>query len=245
VSQEYPEDALQHYFDDWWTEDNSQDLLRGRLVSAFVPFVGQDPQELLPIGREEATEHESARYRLRALDVDSQPPPEDPLPVAAMPLRPGERRIVLRGKFRPALVYATAAEELPRCLRQRLVDWIKDRCCLVIPGFGVDADGSRAGWPEELVARIRRCEYPQFLWDQIPGASMSTVFRLDQLQPISMARSSYDCRRYRLVEGAMRLLDEWVVWHCTGYLAERSQLRAFRDEFLRDSPPTDATTGRK
>jgi hypothetical protein len=52
---------------------------------------------------------------------------------------------------------------------------------LVAPYYGVDEGGKRAGFKSEFVSRIRRCDYPQFMWDKLPirGNTIESILRLD------------------------------------------------------------------
>src|SRR5207302_873569 len=57
--------------------------------------------------------------------------------------------------------------------------WQSARTLLVAPFYGADASGTRGGWPAPFVDRIRRAEYPQYIWDQLPspGGPIDSIFR--------------------------------------------------------------------
>lgn len=54
------------------------------------------------------------------------------------------------------------------------------------PFYGADRDGRRGGWNPLFLERIRRGEYPQYLWDKLPVGTQvkESVLRLDHLQPL-------------------------------------------------------------
>jgi len=88
--------------------------------------------------------------------------------VAALPDYPGEVRTVYRAKARPVVVLSAGGPEVPRELRVGAAGWQTAPTLLVAPFYGVDPGGTRGGWREDFVTRIRRGEYPQYLWDKLP-----------------------------------------------------------------------------
>jgi len=63
---------------------------------------------------------------------------------------------------------------------------------LVVPFYGAEHTEARSGWPSQFLDRIRRCEYPQFMLDVLPGSTTESVARLNHLQPIGRHHESYD-----------------------------------------------------
>jgi len=55
----YPDDSIQGVLSPtpWWEMDSNRDYKRGRLVKFFAPHVDQTPFTLIPVGRDEPTEH--------------------------------------------------------------------------------------------------------------------------------------------------------------------------------------------
>lgn len=189
MTQKYPEDSLQHYCGPWWVRAQDQQVRRGRLLWAFVPHVDQHPFILVAEGRSEATEHKSANYRFEPLQGSSLPAGAR-LPVAGLPHYQGEVRLELRAKRRPAAPY-----------------------------YGADQGGSSGGGKPEFVERIRRCEYPQYMWDKLPLSGRDeSILRLDHLQPVGRHGSAYELTDFQLDEEALGVMDEYLSWFLMGGL---------------------------
>lgn len=217
----YPDDSIQSALEPhpWWTTDDDRNLARGRLVRALVVHAEQVPHELIPEGRSDPTDHYRGEYRIVALNV-RQPGRLPRLPVAALPQPPGERRLVHRGKIRPALVLSTGGTDIPPALRIGGARWQSSPSFLVAPYFGGEMSAQRGGWSVPFVERIRRDEYPQYLWDVLPlGGATESILRLDQLQPIGRHQDAYEWTPHRLSADALAIVDEWLAWLLTGELA--------------------------
>lgn len=52
--------------------------------------------------------------------------------------------------------------------------WQTSPMMLVAPYYGVVQSMRRTGWNPLLVERIRRCAYPQFIWDKLPSSALLT-----------------------------------------------------------------------
>lgn len=231
---EYPDDSLQVLTTRWWEKTPTQDLRRGRLIRAFIPHVDQISSALVVEGRTESTDHSRANFRIEPLRIKN-PPVAPRLPVAALPHYPGETRVVLRAKKRPALVLATGGKDLPPELRGgSSANWMTAPTLLVAPYYGVEASQKRAGWKPQLVERIRHCEYPQYLWDKLPidGAEFS-ILRFDHLQPVGLHHDSYEMTPFCLSQEALTLVDEWVRWLLTGRMDEQGLLLGIREELVK------------
>ncbi len=230
----YPDDCLQALFpDNWWVEDKDHNYSTGRLLWAFVPHVDQVPFALIPEGRGEPTNHSTAKYLIKPIQIKRQHQ-EALLPVAAFPSYPGEVRAVYRAKKRPVLVISSGSEQVPKNLRQGFPKWQTNPTILVAPYYGVESTHSRGGWPKKLVKRIRRCEYPQYFWDILPvsNSSKESVLRLDQLQPIGHHHDSLEWTKFRLNEEAMELLKDQITWFLWGKLPEDSVFLERREALL-------------
>jgi len=85
---------------------------------------------------------------------------------------------------------------------------------LVAPYYGAEPSGTRGGLKEEFVKRIRRCEYPQYLWDKLPinGSTEESILRFDHIQPIARNPDTYESTPYCMSEEAITVLDEWLSW---------------------------------
>ena len=229
----YPDDCLQALFDNWWIEDNNQDYALGRLLWAFVPHVDQVPSGLFPEGRNEPTNHATAKYLIKPIDI-KRPRQRPNLPVAAFPDYPNEIRVVYRAKKRPGLVVGGNSKAVPNELRRGYPRWQTSPTILVAPYYGIESTHQRGGWPEKLVERIRHCEYPQYFWDKLPlpGETDQSVLRLDHIQPIGTHHQSLEWTKFRLCDEAMELLKEQITWLLWGNLPEDSDFLYLREELL-------------
>lgn len=232
VTQKYPEDSVQHYCLPWWIRTDHRQVQRGRLLWAFVPHIDQHPFILVAEGRSEATEHGSADYRFEPLR-GSNLPIGARLPVAGLPEYPGEVRLVYRAKRRPVLVLATGGTDIPKALRTGAARYQTNQTLLAAPYYGADQGGATGGWKPELVARIRRCEYPQYMWDKLPLKGRDeSILRLDHLQPIGKHGESYELTEFQLTDDALQIIDDYLTWLLRGGLPAGSVLIDFRKELL-------------
>jgi hypothetical protein len=104
---------------------------------------------------------------------------------------------------------------------------------LVAPFYGVDRDGTRGGWKPEFVQRIRRGEYPQYVWDSLPsGGVAESVLRLDHIFPIAKNAAAFQATDHRLSADALDILDQWVNWLTTGSLPSDTLLAFIRAQLL-------------
>lgn len=231
----YPADSLQAYVGDWWVETASTSLERGRLVKVFVPHVDQVPKKLVPEGRVDSTEHSNARFRIEALRA-SDPLTKSRLPIAALPQYPGECWIVSRAKLRPAVVVSAGGAAVPKQLRGGSgANWTTAPTVLVAPFYGASKSEKRSGWRPGLVERIKRVEFPQYLWDMLPGSGgEESILRLDHVQPIGRDHSSMQMLPYRLSEDALKVLDECLTWVMTGKVDENGVLKDVRSILMQE-----------
>jgi len=229
----YPDDSLQFLIPPWWQKEDSQEIKRGRLLRAFVPHVDQNPMVLIPEGRKESISHTQVNYRLEPLQV-KQIPKAPTLPVAALPAYPREIRTVYRAKKRAVLIISCGGADIPKALRVGAAKWQTAPTLLVAPYYGAEQSGTRGGWKEEFVKRIRRCEYPQYLWDKLPinGTTEESILRLDHIQPIGRNPNSFELTPHCMTEDAMLVLDEWLLWLFGGNLPENSILLDVRKELM-------------
>jgi hypothetical protein len=230
VAKNYPEDSLQSGVGDWWVSVSTGEVARGRLLWAFVPYVDQQPLALSPVGRSDPTDHLKATYRLEPLRA-KEPPRPPALPVAGLPSLPGEVRTVYRSKRRPVLVLGMGGTTVTHELRTGAAKWQTHPTLIVAPYFGVDP-GPRGGWKPEFVERIRRCEYPQYMWEQLPvgGSSESSILAFGQMQAIGNTADAYELTNFSLSEAALTILDEWLEWFFNGKLDQEGVLFLFRKE---------------
>jgi len=222
---EYPEDSVQAFVDNWWTEATSTEVTRGRLIRALVLYPDQKPYRILPEGRgEDVADHSRARLKVEPFAFD-KPSRGEGLPVAGLPLHPGESFLASRGKIRPCVVLSTGGTPVEKNLRRGGAGWQSAGTLLVAPYYGADPDGSRGGWNPEFVKRIRRAEYPQYMWDQLPlSGSTESILRFDHVFPIGQDPASYRVTDFVLSSQALRLIDDWLDWLFEGMVDSGSEL---------------------
>jgi hypothetical protein len=221
---------LQSLVGDWWISSKGGAAERGRLLWAIVPHVDQKPFGLVAKSRTEPTEHGKANYEVLPLSRQTlsafRSAPS--LPVAGMPDLPDEFKMVFRGKRRPVLVLGNAGTAVEKNLRLGDVRYHTNRTLLVAPYYGAEK------WRPQLIEKIRRCTYPQFVWDWLPPykADRQSILRLDHIQPIGNHGESYDITDHALSENALALIEEQLTWLRTGSLPEDSIIAYLRDSFL-------------
>jgi hypothetical protein len=229
----YPEDSIQAYVGKWWLTDVSKDIKRGRLIKAFVPHVDQIPMILSPIGRANPTDHSKANFTLEPLRID-KPSRTYMLPVAALPEFEGEVRTVYRAKKRPVLIISAGGPDIAKELRYGKPRWQTAPTILVAPYYGAGEGAKRSGFRGEFIERIRRCEYPQYMWDILPlrGEGGESILRLDHIQPIGKHYETYELTPYCLAEEAMLILNEWLHWLLEDDLPADSILFYYREQLI-------------
>lgn len=236
-SPEYPVDSVQAAMgSQWWVPAKSAQIQRGRLLWAFVPYVGLTPWTLQAT-RASATSHQSAHFELVPLRVhEAHKAPS--IPVAALHTHPGEVNAVYKAKRRPVLVVSTGGNVLADELLKKAKGWKTAAALVVAPYFGVDPGGTRGGWDPEFVRRIRTAEYPQYVYDRLPigGSTGESILRLDHLQPIGRHHDSYELTDWVLSADALAVLDDWVAWLLTGTLVANSVLAWMREQLPSQTP---------
>jgi hypothetical protein len=229
----FPDDCVQSIIGsaNWWTKNKEHELCRGALIFAFAPHVDQVPYIFEPVGRTDASRHDSAILRVAPLSVN-QPLKKTNLPVAAMPLSGGEVWAAYRAKVRPCLVIGSNNPAVDKALTKGTPKNSTAPTVLVAPYYGVDRDGRRAGYKPEFVERVRHCEYPQFVWDRLPigGGPDESILRLDHLQPIGTHYNSYKISEFKLSDGALEIIDEMVRWLIWGGVDADSLIALYREE---------------
>ena len=230
----YPEDCVQSIIqpDDWWTSNTDRVLCRGALVFAFIPHVDQVPYTFEPVARTEAARHDSATIQVAPLRV-GQPLRRTDLPVAAMPLHSGEVWSAYRAKTRPCLIAGSAPPRVDPALTTGMARYSTAPTLLAAPYYGATRDGRRGGYNPAFVERIRHCDYPQFLWDQLPiSGAEESILRLDHLQPIGNHHNAYRLSEYKLSDDALEVVDELFRLLIWGEIPEDSLIAMYREEIL-------------
>lgn len=206
----FPVDSIQSIIDSptWWEKTNSKSIERGFLVKAFLPHVDQVPYTIIPKGRKKANIHDEALVQIRELDI-KHPRTREDLPVAAMSLYQNEIWSAYRAKKRPCLVLGKTKKKVDQSDRKGMPHRSTAQTLLVVPYYGVDQDGTRAGYNPELVDRIRHIVYPQFYLDMLPlGGPKESIARFDQIQPVGRISNSYETTGFKLRVEALSIVDE-------------------------------------
>jgi len=155
----YPDDSIQGILSPtpWWEKDSNRDYKRGRLVKFYAPHVDQSPFTLIPIGRNEATEHNTAHVKITPLDIRSviRYPK---LPVAALPQYKKEVRVIYRAKKRPGLIVCSGGVKISKILTAGKAKWQTSRTVIVAPYYGADEGEKRSGFRLEFVMGDVRAE---------------------------------------------------------------------------------------
>mgnify|MGYP005857295955 CR=1 FL=1 len=226
----YPDDSVQGMVDEWWIEDDSFGYRRGRLIRAFLPHTDQIPKQLIATGRSEPTDHNRANFSIEPLRI-KEPQKKPMLPVAALPAFSNETNAIYRAKKRPAIIVCEGGEPVDPKLTLGKPKWQTSPTVLVAPFYGVDEGETRAGFKPEFIKRVRRCLYPQFMWDKLPiGGADESILRLDHIQPVGKHHDAIELTQYRLGEDALTILDEWIRWIVHGDFSEDSLLLFFKRE---------------
>ena len=227
----FPDDSLQSLIQpsDWWVKNVNKNLCRGALVFSFAPHVDQIPYTFEPIGRTQATEHDSAKVRVSPLRVD-QPLKKADLPVAAMPLHGNEVWAAYRAKKRPCLVLSSDSISVDKSLILGKPNHATAPTFLAAPYYGVNQNNEkRSGYSPEFVERVRHCEYPQFHWDKLPFiGGEESILRLDHLQPFGVHHDAYKISDYMLSPDAVEMIDDLLRWLVWGGLPETSLIVEYR-----------------
>ena len=226
MTKPYPDDALQCVFDEWWTEDPPRrgTFNRGRLVWVPALDIKAAPTELSVEGHDDqARDHTRAKARMRAYHVGRRQT-KAALPAAGAPLHDGELCLVHKAKRRPALILGTP----PPPAAALLADSTSHSPILVAPYYDC------AGYPPEFLARVRRAEYPQFMWEQLPldAGPGDAVLRMDQIQPVGRSIASCEETPWCLSSEALEIIEQWVSWLLVGAPPAGSVLEETREFML-------------
>lgn len=234
----YPEDSLQYFFDNdcWWESTTDKTIRPGLLMWAFVPHVDLIPKSLIPTGRaeDEATNHGKASFELADLRIKTEFTTNS-LPAAILPHYPGECYTVHRSKKRPVLVLGGGGPEIPRELRSSMKPKSQTSPTITVaPYYGDLKKNSGSKWYQPFVDRIKKCEYPQYIWDTLPISSdtESSILRLDHLQPIGRHHDSFEPTGFVLKDDVIDFLNEWIGWLTTGEVDRDGLLNQIRNDLL-------------
>lgn len=227
MTKPYPDDAFQCVFNEWWTEDPPRrgTFNRGRLVWVPALDIKATPTELSVEGPDEPRDHTTAKATMRAFHVGRRQT-STATPAAGVPLHEGELCLVHKAKRRPALILGTPPPPAAALLADSKHH--HGSPILIAPYYGC------AGHPPEFLDRVRRAEYPQFMWEQLPLGSdpEGSLLRMDQIQPVGRSIASCEETDWCLSSEALELLDQWVSWLLVGAPPAGSVLEETREFML-------------
>jgi hypothetical protein len=145
------------------------------------------------------------------------------------------RTSLAEGSVAPRSSSATGGAPIPKNLRGGQNRWQSAPTILVAPYYGADPSSTRGGWPAPFVERIRRAEYPQYIWDILPigPSEIESILRLDQIMPVGADSANWRIEPYVLGEEARELVDQWLSWLITGNLSDASALGYARTELAK------------
>lgn len=229
---DWPEDSIQSLIDPWWIKkpkDTASSIERWDLLVALVPYLGEIPHRVQELTRATDREHTALNCRIDAFKIDTHYSEPD-LPSAALP----EPQFMFSGKVRPVLV-VSHAHPIPNRKIRDSARWQTKPTYLVAPFYGVEADGSRGGWPQRFVDRIRQAAYPQYFWDHLPPGlprlkptACTSVLRLDQIFPINREPSTLVHAGWTLSEEARKVIKDWTQWHHENRAVDDGPVHKFR-----------------
>lgn len=150
-------------------------LALGQIVWAVVPFIEEQKQYWRPTSSDESRTSAST-FQIVGGGGDLF---KKSLPLHTPKLKSEEEFLVVRGKIRPVILLA-------RCLSESAPKvWAKHHH-LVIPRFTVvNKETGQAKVDKTFMNRVRRLEYPQFLFSPADSPlDRDGLFRVDLLQPI-------------------------------------------------------------
>jgi hypothetical protein len=217
------------FIEPWW-ETAPKEVEPGQLVRIALPSPDFISMGLVVEGRKDPREHGKAAFYTNTLERVLADRRELRLPVAGMPSGPW---IVQRAKVRYALVLSRPGSAVPKGLGGSAA--LREPCLLVVPYWTADQSGGRQGLRPELVSKIKRAFYPQFLADQLPieRASDVSVVRFDHVYAVGASSTNFEVQPHRLSSDALAFVQGWFAWAQSGTppaLAEhREIIEACRD----------------
>lgn len=228
MTQKYPEICPQNLIEPWWEKCDGDGYRPGRLIWAHLPHTDQDPYTLEAVGRDVATEHQTANFRIKKFNVGARIQKRN-LPVAAMPLYAGETFCIYRTKKRPAIILSKGGSKINDRLTRNMAKWRTNPTILAAPSYG-----NKGGFNEEFCDRIRRIEYPHFMWDLLPidGRGIASIFRFDHIQPIGRSKNTIEFTPYCLSLKAIVFIREWIDWLFSGQMEKESELCQTRETLM-------------
>ncbi|MFH0782005.1 MAG: hypothetical protein V2B20_08660 [Pseudomonadota bacterium] len=227
----FPADSIQYLVlelgESWWETSPGSEISCGDLVKAFVPHVDQLPFGVKPSGRAVATEHGRGILDVEIIQVGAPLSRRPGLPVAAMTLHEGEWWAAYRAKKRPCLVVAEPGDQVSSSLTRGMPSRNTVPALLAAPYYGVDRDGSRAGYNPRFADAVRHAKLRQFMVDQLPisGGPVESILRFDQIQPIGFSHQACEKLGFRLTETALGIIDDWLSWFIWDDLPGESWIR--------------------
>ncbi len=217
----YPDNCIQCLYEPWWVSDQAIGL--GSLLYAIVPYFQQQPTRLTPTARPIPTSHGEATVSIEVFNID-RPAPQSGLPVAALTLQEKEMLLTFVAKVRPVIVLVDNYPLTQGVAHQKIPTM------LVAPYFSTASSACRAGFPSTFIAEVKKGNYAQYLWDQLPLKSPPTgsLLRFDRafcMPKLDQGKKGYyKPTGYRLSSDALECYIQWFEWSIRGELKKNCRL---------------------
>jgi hypothetical protein len=159
----------------------------GQLCWLPVPHIDPIPR-ILAVERSSPEEHEELKFRLREANQKGDfKAPDRTLPLKHVPLRSNEELLVQKAKRRRGVILARGMdiyEDITPILRQKAKKHLQEDALFLIPLYGIQQEEYGAGFPPEMVARIKCLLYRQFFYFPSHGVLREAVARFDRIQVV-------------------------------------------------------------
>jgi hypothetical protein len=228
----FPDDCIQYLLSPWWEKKMPPKRERWRLAWCYVRHVAVAPHEVEVKGRTEAREHAVADVTIKKfLPSGKGKTVINNLPVAGLPLYPGERLTLNRGKMRPALIIATPGTPIEQSLRANHPQAHFAPTYIVLPFYT-----ARVG--NEFVRRVKLCEYTQIFWDKLPLNSdhAGSILHFSQIQAVEPEINSLEATDWILSEEGQTVVEDLMLRHLSQAALDPHCLAANAIELLKTRP---------
>jgi len=159
----------------------------GQFCWVPVPHIDPIPR-ILDIERDSPEEHTEVSFKLRNANKKKDFRVKDRvLPIKYLNLRAHEELLVQRAKKRPAIILSTNVECFPdiaKILKTKGKKHLQEDAMFVVPCYSIEKGNSRAGFPAEMVTRIRCLIYRQFFYYPASTELHEGVARFDRVQTV-------------------------------------------------------------
>jgi hypothetical protein len=231
--------CMQDLVAEWWVEEPSKDLIPGRLIWVYYPYMNIIPYEFLVQERTNAsgvpdpTNHENLSFQILEFRMSQRSRAR--LPVSSFPKQDNEVYLITRAKKRPALVLANdqTGFKILNELKQG-PKWQKHPSVIVAPFYGTAQNENRSGFHPNFIERVRQCEYPELMYDRLPinKSDSESLLYLKHMSAVGRHHETVQATSFCLSEDALILFEEHLFWYFSGVLDEESLICDFKKNFM-------------